>query len=88
MAAEKLTAAELIRKRINPHDCLSKIHTVEDVLAEEWATLTRVQVEALRLQADIQFKKLMKVLPDMKATELSVSSSDNTKVRFVIKKSA
>jgi len=84
---QKLSAAELLRARISPSDCLSKLAEVEGIVQQDWSILRKNQIDALRLQADIQFRKLQKILPDLKSTALTVGDSDS-KVQFIIRREA
>ncbi len=46
---------------------LNKIH---DRVKEKWSTMDSDQIAASRLQADINFKLLCKVMPDLKMVEI------------------
>lgn len=81
----KLTAADALRARINPYDCFGKIDEVSQILQDQWTVLRKNEIDALRLQVDIQFKKLAKMLPDLKNTEMDIKGQDG-KVTFIIQR--
>lgn len=58
-----------LREQIDAEKCLETIGEVEKVLAEQWESIGRNQVAALKLRVDAAFKKLAKILPDVKAVE-------------------
>lgn len=64
---KELRQAE-IREKIKAGTCLGKLASVANE-AENSEDITSNRLAALRLVADIQFKLLNKVLPDLKAVE-------------------
>ena len=68
------------RRDFNAQHLLTKIDQVEDYLAEKHNVIDKDETYALRLLVDIQFRKLSKLLPDLKATELSTRGGGSIKV--------
>lgn len=71
-----------LRDRIKAGDCLRQIDVIDEVLSTDWQNLSKSQIDALRLRADLQFGRLRKVLPDMKSIE--VQGDAEAPVKFVI----
>ncbi len=80
---KKQFTLEQLRERMRPFDALDIINEVQDIVRDQWEVLGKNQIDALKLQVDIQFRKLTKVLPDLKAMDHSVGESAS-KVNFVI----
>lgn len=72
-----------LRDRLRPFDCLDLINEVQDIVQDQWEVLSKNQIDALKLQTDIQFRKLLKILPDLKAMDHAVGESAS-KVNFII----
>ena len=62
---------ENLRKELQAREYLRQIENIAVILGESWETISSEQTSALRLKADINFKRLAKVLPDLKAVEVS-----------------
>lgn len=77
------TSVDLLRDRLRPADAITAIREIEGILLDEWRGLTRNQIDALKLRTDIQFRKLSKVLPDLKAMDHNVGDTAS-KVTFVL----
>lgn len=80
---QELFTVEQLRTRLRPFDSIDLINEVQNTLKAEWRSLSKNQIEALSLQVNIQFRKLTKVLPELKATDHTISGG-NSKVTFVI----
>jgi len=80
---KKTVALDQLRDRLRPFDAVDLINEVQDTISEEWRTMSRNQIDALKLQADIQFRKLSKLLPDLKAMDHSMGDTAS-KVNFII----
>lgn len=63
--------SEVHRARISAGQCLRVLARVEEELQANWRTMDLAEIPALRLLVDIQFRKLAKVLPDLRALEVS-----------------
>lgn len=79
----KLTPEMALQAQLNAADAVRVINECQGVLEREWATLTRTQVDAQKVLVDLAFRKLLKVLPDKKATDFTVNT-DQGKVNFMI----
>ena len=55
-----------LREELQAREYLRQIQQVDNALSAEWRTMKRTQVEALRLKVDLNFRRLKKVLPDLK----------------------
>lgn len=75
----KQVQQEEIRKRINAVRCLNTLERV----AGEAETADSAQMPGLKLVADIQFRLLNKVLPDLKAVEHSGEGGGPLTVQIV-----
>ena len=73
---------DALRARIDGKTCLTKIDSIDQTFSEEWRSLGKNQVDALKARAEIQFRKLAKVLPDLKSVE--VRSDPEAPVRFIL----
>lgn len=62
---------EALREQLKGLEYLRQIERVDQVLQEGWRDMDGDQIAALRLRADLQFRRLAKVLPGLKAVELS-----------------
>ena len=62
---------ENLREELKAREYLRQLDEVAQEVTENWKSLSSENVSALRLKADINFKRLAKVLPDVKAVELS-----------------
>lgn len=60
---------DVARENIRIGICLSKLDWIEKQVETRLSTLDLGEVPALKLLADIQFRKLAKVLPDLKAID-------------------
>jgi hypothetical protein len=73
---------KLIRAKINAHECLDTLKEISATFTNQWQVLGKNQIDSLKANADIQFKLLAKVLPDMKSME--ITTDPQAPVRFVI----
>lgn len=60
---------EIARERLRASVCIKNLEWVESEIRERLQQLDLAEVPALRLYADIQLRKMAKVLPDLKAVE-------------------
>jgi len=60
---------DVARENIRIGICLSKLDWIEKQVETRLSTLDLGEVPALKLLADIQFRKLAKVLPDLKSVD-------------------
>ena len=67
----KQARREALREELQAREYLRQIDQVNTDVTEHWQTLSSEQIAALRLKTDINFKRLAKVLQDLKAIELS-----------------
>lgn len=74
---------EELRGRLRPADALDKIMEVSEILQDQWEVLGKNQIDALKAQADINFRILAKSIPDMKSAD-STSGSSASKVNFFL----
>ena len=79
----KAYAVDQLRDRLRPFDAVDTINEIQTIIRDEWRTMGKNQVDALKLQSDIQFRKLSKILPDLKAMDHSVGETAS-KVNFII----
>lgn len=78
----KPTYLEELRKKIDGLQLINSIQSLDKFVDENHMTLRRDQVDANRLRMSIKFGLLDKVMPSMKAVELS--SAPEAPVRFII----
>lgn len=62
----KQVRRDALREELQAREYLRQIQQVDNALSAEWRTMKRTQVEALRLKVDLNFRRLKKVLPDLK----------------------
>jgi len=72
-----------LRVRLRPNESVGIIQDIEEILLDKWPTLTKNQIDALKLIVDIQFRKLAKILPDLKLMEHGMGETAS-KVNFII----
>ena len=80
---QKKFTVDQLRERLRPFDSLDLINEVQEIVKQEWETLGKNQIDALKLQCDIQFRKLSKVLPDLKAMDHNMGDTASN-VNFII----
>ena len=66
-------AHEVMRERIKGQNHITQVTKIAKRLQAEYKTLTVTEIAALKASADVQFKILNKILPDLKATEKNVN---------------
>jgi len=74
---------EQLRERLRPFDALDIINEVQGIVQDQWEQLSKNQIDALKLQTDIQFRKLSKIIPDVKAMDHGVGDTAS-KVNFIL----
>lgn len=82
MSAEDKLQEKMIRAKINPYECLDNLKDISDTFTQQWQELRKNQIDALKENANIQFRLLAKVLPDMKSVE--ISNDPSAPVKFHI----
>lgn len=60
-----------LREELQAREYLRQLQEIDKELCDNWKQMKSDSVAALRLRADINFKRLAKVLPDIKAIEHS-----------------
>lgn len=63
------TERRLVEERLKPSRLLSELDQIAELLDAHWQTLTRPQVEALKLRASLTIELLKKAVPDLKSIE-------------------
>lgn len=61
---------EDLRESLKAHAYIKNLNTIHDRIKSRWHRMDSDQIAACRLQADINFKLLSKVLPDLKMVEI------------------
>jgi hypothetical protein len=74
---------DTLRTRLRPNESVGIIQDIEEILLERWPTLTKNQIDSLKLIVDIQFRKLAKIMPDLKMMDHSMGETA-AKVNFII----
>ena len=59
-----------IRETLQASEYLRQLESIANTVNEEWKSLTTEQIQSLKLLADINYKRLNKVLPDLKSIEM------------------
>lgn len=77
----ELNDQKRLRKRLDPLKYLDILDDIDELLAEQWQFLGKNQIDSLKLRAEVQFRRLQKSLPDLKAVEM-VAEPDSP-VRFI-----
>ena len=78
---EIISIQDQLRAAIKPQSCIDKLVGIDSIIADEWRSLGKNQIEALRLRADINLRLLAKELADRKASE--ITGEGNAPVQFV-----
>jgi len=60
-----------LREELQAREYLRQLEMVDSEITENWRSLSSENVSALRLKTDLNFKRLAKVLPDVKSIEFS-----------------
>jgi hypothetical protein len=66
---------QAIRESLQTGEYLRQIEEVSDVVNAKWDELSANQIQALKLRADLNFKRLNKVLPDLKSIDMVVDDA-------------
>ena len=61
---------ETLRDQLRCNEYLASLHKIHERVASKWHRMDSNQIGASRLQADICFRLLAKVLPDLKMVEI------------------
>jgi hypothetical protein len=79
----KKFSIEQFRERLRPQDALDILEEVQNTVRDQWEVLSKNQIDALKLQSDIQFRKLAKIIPDIKAMDHNIGETAS-KVNFIL----
>ena len=74
---------EALREELQAREYLRQLELVDTELTTNWKSLSSENVSALRLKADLNFKRLGKVLPDLKAVEISGDDGGPLELKIV-----
>lgn len=75
---------EALREELRAREYLRQIQDVADVIDENWASIEANQINALKLKADLNFKRLAKCLPDLKSVELTGGSDEDAPLSLTV----
>ncbi len=76
----KRVRREALREELQAKEYLRQLDEIDKEITENWRSLSSENTSALRLKADINFKRLSKCLPDLKAIEHSGDDGGGLKV--------
>jgi len=62
---------EALREELKAREYLRQLQDIDDTIRKNWESMETAQVSALRLRADINFKRLDKVLPNLTSVEMT-----------------
>ena len=68
-----------LRDKLKAGEYIKQIDEVSTTLQAQWQSLDRDQLSGLKLIADINFKRLNKVLPDLKSIEVNATVDHTSK---------
>lgn len=66
---------EAWRENVKFKKCLNNILAVDNILKAQWRTLESEAVQALRARAEINFRLMSKLLPDLKQMDVTSAGS-------------
>jgi hypothetical protein len=69
LAAYRGEARQILREKLKAEEALADIEKTEQLLADNYKTLSAPQVGALRAVLESKWRKVAKILPDLKAVE-------------------
>ena len=75
LAAWRGENRKILREKLNAEGAIEDIALVDKTVRDNWKTVEPAQVGALKLLADNAWRKLAKVLPDVKAVEHDVGEN-------------
>jgi hypothetical protein len=64
---------DALREELQAREYLRQIDAIDQTLQENWRDLASGELQALKLRADLQFRRLAKVLPDLRLSSQRVS---------------
>ncbi len=64
---------DALREELKAREYLRQIEEIDGTLQENWRDLASGELQALKLRADLQFRRLAKVLPDLRLSSERVS---------------
>ena len=76
----KKARLDALRESLKGGEYLRQIEEVCKELGHNWRELSSEQIAALRLKADINFRRLNKVLPDLKQVEVRQETEEQPKI--------
>lgn len=62
---------DALREELKAREYLTQIANIAQILNDTWEEIGLSQVAALRLHAELNFKRLAKILPDLKAIDIT-----------------
>lgn len=62
---------DALRESLKAGEYLRQLDMISDKVNGNWESMDTAQTGALKLLADLQFRRLAKVLPDLKAVEMT-----------------
>lgn len=74
---------DLLRSNLRVHEAVNDLIDIANQLRTDWEFMSKNQIEAQRLRADIARLRIAKFVPDLKAVEHSVGDAQS-RVQFVI----
>ena len=72
----KAVRREALREELKAREYLRQLDIVDGELSDNWNSLSSENIAALRLKVDLNLKRLLKVLPDLKSIEHSGDESE------------
>lgn len=75
---------KILRDKLNAEKAIDDIALVDKTVREKWQRMSAPQVGALKLLADNSWRKLAKVLPDVKAVEVDIGEHSEESDRDVL----
>tara|TARA_R110002012_G_scaffold28010_15_gene88836 strand:+ start:334 stop:618 length:285 start_codon:yes stop_codon:yes gene_type:complete len=76
----KAVRREALREELKAREYLRQLDIVDGELSDNWNSLSSENIAALRLKVDLNLKRLLKVLPDLKSIEHSGDESEPMQV--------
>ncbi len=68
---------EALREELKAREYLRQLQDIDETLKKNYKDITPAEVSALRLRADINFKRLDKVLPNLSSVEMTADITVN-----------
>ena len=71
-----------LRDTLKTSEYLRQLDEIANTVNKDYKTLETEQIQALKLLADINFKRLNKVLPDLKSVDVTTNQGNKHEVYF------